>query len=240
MLILPAIDLRGGRCVRLFQGDYGRETAYSEDPVAVARGFEADGAQWIHVVDLDGARGGAAVHLEILRNIRDRTGLRIEFGGGIRTLESAHAALAAGADRVLLGSVLVKDPEGAAGMLSDLGKQAVAMIDGRAGKVAIEGWTDAPGPSIVSLVRWACEVGAKRIAVTDIERDGTLEGPNLELLGEVLQASSVPVIASGGVSCMADLEALSSLPYGKLDGVIVGKALYEGRFTLAEAIGALG
>lgn len=240
MLILPAIDLRGGKCVRLFQGDYERETAYSEDPVAVAMAFEAQGAQWLHVVDLDGARGGTSHHLSILAHLREQTGLRIEFGGGIRTQESAHSALDSGADRVIIGSALVNDPEGAARMLAELGERAVAMIDGRAGKVATEGWTDAPGPSIVSLVRWVCEAGARRIAVTDIERDGTLKGPNLELLGEVLQASRVPVIASGGVSSLADLQALATLPITNLEGVIVGKALYEGRFTLSQAIEMLG
>lgn len=238
MLILPAIDLRGGRCVRLYQGDYSQETAYSDDPVDVARGFEAEGASWLHVVDLDGARSGTSQHLEVLRSIKDRTGLQIEYGGGVRTLEAAHLALSAGASRVVLGSVLVKDPSEGSRVLAELGEQAVAMLDARAGNVAIEGWTTTAGPSIVAMAASVCKAGARRIAVTDIERDGTLGGPNLELLAEVLSASSVPVIASGGVSSLEDLAALAALPAGPLEGVIVGKALYEGRFTLRQAIQA--
>lgn len=236
MLILPAIDLRGGKCVRLYQGDYEQETCYSDDPVEVAKRFEAEGAEWLHVVDLDGARSGSSRHLDVLHTLRANTRLHIEFGGGIRTHEQALSAIASGASRIVLGSVLVKDPTEAAKILNTLGEQAVAMVDARGGKVATEGWQQSGGCSVVETVKRACQAGARRIAITDIERDGTLAGPNLELLEQVLEACEVPVIASGGVSCLEDVAALSSVPYSNLEGVIIGKALYEGRFTLHEAL----
>ena len=238
MLILPAIDLIGGRTVRLVEGDYDRKTDYDLDPVAVAKGFEAEGAEWLHVVDLDGAKVGHPVNLDILRRIAEETHLKIEFGGGLRDFDSIDLALRAGATRVVLGSKIAKDLGFAAKSFATYGEQVVAGIDTRDGKVAVHGWLETGQDRGTDLAQRLEEMGCKRVITTDISRDGALIGPNLTSLTEMIEAVSIPVIASGGVSVLKDLEDLKGLAAPGIEGVIVGKALYEGRFTLAEALAA--
>lgn len=236
MLILPAIDLKAGKCVRLTQGDFARESIYSQNPIAQAQQFESEGADWLHLVDLDGARTGAPSHLEVLEHICKATSLKVQFGGGLRTIEAARRALEAGAERVVLGSVLLRDPELGNEMLKELGERAVAMLDAKQGFVAANGWTETGLLPISKAQEQVVEMGAERIAVTDIGRDGTLEGPNFELLSSIVSKSSVPVIASGGVASLDDLRVLRTLG---LEGVIVGKALYETVLTFQEALEAV-
>lgn len=236
MLIIPAIDLIDGRTVRLTQGDYARETDYGLDPVAVAKSFEADGAEWLHVVDLDGAKAGHPVNLPVLQRIAFETSLKIEFGGGLRDFVSIDAALAMGAERVVLGSRLAQDFAFAEELFRRFGDQVVGGIDARDGMVAVEGWTETGTVSGTDLAVKLVGLGCRRIITTDIARDGSLVGPNLDWLVTMLAAVDVPVIASGGVSALSDLNLLRGLPAPGVEAVIVGKALYEGRFRLAEAI----
>jgi phosphoribosylformimino-5-aminoimidazole carboxamide ribotide isomerase len=237
MIVMPAIDIRGGRCVRLVQGDFSRETTYGDDPAEQASRFEGEGARWIHVVDLDGALQGAPINLHVVQAVRSAVRCSLQFGGGIRSLETAERVLAAGADRVVLGTRLLS--EGARELLKALGDRAVAGLDARHRMVAVRGWTESSPEDLVEFARKTAELGARRLAVTDVGRDGTMEGPNLALVAEVLDAVSVPVIASGGVGSLEDLRALRVLGDRGLEAVIVGRALYEGRFTLAEAVEAL-
>lgn len=239
MLILPAIDLIGGRTVRLTQGDYARVTDYDLDPVEVAKGFEREGATWLHVVDLDGAKAGAPVNLDVVRRIHAATGLQIEFGGGLRDLASVQSALSAGVARAVVGSRLAQDLDFARQAFDRFGERLVAGIDTRDGMVATHGWLETGSLGGVDLARRLVELGCRRIITTDIATDGAFTGPNLAWLTEMASAVPVPVIASGGVATLADFEALQALPAPGVEGVIVGKALYEERFTLSEALAAL-
>ncbi len=240
MLILPAIDLIGGRTVRLVQGDYARETDYGLDPVEVAKSFEADGAEWLHVVDLDGAKAGRPFNLSVLERIASATSMRVEFGGGLRDVAAIDAALSAGAARVVLGSRLARDLEFAGTVFDAYGDRVVAGIDTRDGFVSVEGWLDTGSVEGTVLAQRLVGMGCRRIITTDIARDGAMIGPNLEWLTAMLSAVDVPVIASGGVCSLGDLSSLRGLPAPGVEGVIVGKALYEGRFTVREAIRVAG
>lgn len=242
MLILPAIDLRGGKCVRLIQGDYGQETVYGDDPVSVALSFQEQGAEWIHIVDLDGAKAGGPTeqHLEILRAIRNVSDVKIEWGGGMKDEKGLGDALQAGATRVVLGSVIAKDPAFARRSFVRLGDRAVAGLDVRDRKVAVHGWLETSDLDVVTAALQVKEWGAKRIILTDIGRDGMLTGPNLDLLREVTEACGLPMIQSGGISSLEDLEALRALGEYAPEGVITGKAIYEGRFTVQEAVRSAG
>lgn len=236
MVILPAIDVIGGKCVRLTQGDYARSQVYADNPVEVAKSFSGEGATWIHIVDLDGAKAGRPVNLPILESIRDANlACRIEFGGGLRSIEDIGRALAAGADRVVVGSALtVSEPFATA--CFKLGESVVAGIDTRDGKVAVHGWMDETNLNGVEFGQRMAALGCRRVIWTDIATDGMLEGPNLDGLDEMARRLPIPVIASGGVSCLEDLAAISKVG---VEGVIVGRALYDGRFTLSEAIRAI-
>lgn len=244
MDLFPAIDIRGGRCVRLLHGDFDRETVYSDDPVGVARSFEAAGAPWIHVVDLDAALSGAPVNREVVTAVTRAVSVPVQTGGGVRDADTAAALLAAGVARVVVGT--------AAFSSSDLvpklaerhpGRVAVGLDHRRAAgrrEIAVRGWTSGSGRELVETARELAAVGAAAFVVTDIERDGALSGPDLEGLADVLGATSVDVIASGGVSSVADLKNLAALEVGgrRLAGAIVGTALYEGRMTVEEAVAA--
>lgn len=232
MLILPAIDLIEGRCVRLHQGDYAQETRYDQDPAELAAEWGKAGIDWVHVVDLEGAKAGTPKNLDAIRRICAVTSAKVEVGGGIRSRRDADAALEAGASRVILGSALLANRGEAVRILRDLGERAVVGLDCRDGKVAIHGWTETSHEDGVELARRLAPVGA-RFIVTDIATDGTLQGPNLALLKRFVQEVERPVIASGGVSSLDDLRALA--PLG-VEGAIVGKALYEGRFTVKQAL----
>lgn len=235
MLILPAIDLIRGRCVRLVQGDYAQETVYHEDPAAVAKDFEDQGTEWLHVVDLDGAKAGAPQNLDAIRRIAEATSLKIELGGGIRTDADIQAAFDSGVTRVVLGSVLVRDLAFAEKVLGQLGDRVVAGIDARNGRVAVSGWIDTSEVTAQDLAVRMAQMGARRIILTDIARDGMLTGPNYDLLQEVAEASKLPIIQSGGIAELSDLVKLAQLPTPP-EGTIVGKAIYERRFTVKEAI----
>ena len=233
--LYPAIDLRDGRCVRLQQGDFDRETVYDADPVAVARTFAEAGAPWIHVVDLDAARRGEPVNRPIVEAIARAvaaTGAHVQAGGGVRTAEDAARLTDAGVHRVVMGTAALRDPS-LVEAASRVASVAVG-LDHRRGELAIHGWTDASGVQLNDAVGWFPTAAA--FVVTDIGRDGTLLGPDVDGLRDLSGRTPVPLIASGGVSSLADLAALASLA---IAGVITGKALYEARFTIAEALRAL-
>jgi phosphoribosylformimino-5-aminoimidazole carboxamide ribotide isomerase len=234
--VIPAIDLRGGRAVRLYQGDYARETVYGDDPVAVARAWADGGAPRLHVVDLDGARAGAPAHLAALQAIVAAVAVPVEFGGGIRTRAAAEAALAAGAARVIVGTAAVEDPALARELAAALGPRLVLGVDARDGLVATRGWLSGSGVAATELVAQAAEWGVQRVIFTDIARDGTLTEPNYASLEAVIAAAGVPVIASGGVAHLEHLRRLRALG---AEGAIVGKALYDGALRLQDAIAAV-
>lgn len=242
MLVIPAIDLKEGRCVRLVEGDLSRVTVYGDDPVAMARRWEAEGAEWLHVVDLDGAVAGRPVHAQVVAAICSAVGIPVEVGGGLRGREAVREVLAAGAARAILGTVAVRDPELLAALAGEFPGKIAVGIDAREGEVRVEGWTaggTATSPS--ALAARAAAAGAAAIVYTDIARDGTERGPDVEGTRAVATAAAgVPVIASGGVGSAADLRRLSVLGPAGVVGVIVGRALYSGAFSFAEALSAVG
>lgn len=237
MLIIPAIDLIGGKCVRLHQGDYSKETIYGEDPVKMAIEFREAGTEWLHLVDLEGARSGNPVHHELAAKIAKESGLKVEFGGGIRSLETGRALIDAGINRVVYGSAIVNNLELAELVFKDLGERAVAGVDSKHGKVAVSGWETVTDVHVEDLCTQLQSLGCKRIIQTDISKDGTLEGPSLELLKSLVSLLAVPIIASGGVGTLDDIKALKE---SGVEAAITGKAIYEGRFTIQEAIVATG
>lgn len=234
--VIPAIDVRGGRCVRLLQGDYARETVYADDPAAVAREWEAQGAPRLHVVDLDGARAGQPVNGAALAAIGEAVAIPVEVSGGLRTLADVEAAAALGAARIQLGSAAVRDPAFAGECAARFPGMIVAAIDTRDGEARTDGWLEGAGADPLALARELAERGVPRVMVTDIARDGALTGPNVALAEAFAAALPVPVVASGGVAETAHLRALAG---AGCEGAIVGKALYERRFTLAEALAAV-
>jgi len=243
LTLYPAIDIRGGGAVRLTQGDYDRETAYDADPADAARRWAEGGASALHVVDLDGARSGSPQNLEVIARIADTIDIELQAGGGLRDEAAVEAVLAAGATRAVLGTRAQRDPA-FVGRLAERhgGDRIVASVDGRAGNVAIEGWeqpTETPVPDLVTTLG---ELGVQRFVYTPVEVDGTLQGPGLEGLEEIVAACGATggeLIYSGGVGSLDDLRALARLPLPAIGGVIVGRALYEKRFSVAEALGAL-
>jgi phosphoribosylformimino-5-aminoimidazole carboxamide ribotide isomerase len=239
--LLPAIDLRDGHCVRLHQGDFAAETVYDDDPVRVAREFEAAGAGWIHVVDLDAARTGARAHLDQIRLIVRSVACRVEVGGGVRSAESALELLDAGVERVVIGTAAVERPALVEELCREFPGRVAVGLDARGNEVAIRGWQEGSGGDLVDLARRFDGIGLAALVVTEIGRDGTLEGPAFGQLAAVLGASSVPLVASGGVGSLDDLRALARLRSGgrALAGVIVGRAIYEGRFGVADALASL-
>jgi phosphoribosylformimino-5-aminoimidazole carboxamide ribotide isomerase len=235
--VIPAIDLRGGRCVRLVQGDYDRELAFSDDPVAVAQRWEREGATRLHVVDLDGAREGRPLNDETVRRIIETVAVPVEVAGGVRDLDAVQRWLDAGADRVVLGSAAVREPSLAGEAARRFGERVLVSIDARDGIVATEGWTDASELRTEDLLRQLAALGVARFIYTDIARDGTLTSPNFEAVESLVNATDAPVIAAGGVAEIEHLVRLSELG---CEGAIVGLALYDGRVDLGEAIEAVG
>lgn len=234
--VIPAIDLRGGRCVRLLQGDYARETAYSDDPLSVARRWAEQGAPRIHVVDLDGAKDGAPAQSAVMARICEVAGVPVEVSGGMRKVEHIEAALAYGAARVQLGSAAVKDPALVREAVRRFPGVIGVSIDAREGMVQTDGWLKASSVRAVDLAREMEAAGVPRIMFTDIGRDGMLSEPNYAAYKELLASVACPVVASGGVSKVKHLVELARLG---CEGSIVGKALYEGAFTLPEALAAV-
>jgi phosphoribosylformimino-5-aminoimidazole carboxamide ribotide isomerase len=233
MQVIPAIDLRGGYCVRLRQGDFAQETVFGDDPAAVAARWESEGAERIHLVDLDGARAGRPVNVEAVRKIVAGVQVPCQLGGGLRDQATIAAWLDAGLERVVVGTQALRDPAWFARMAEDYPGQLILGLDARNGLVAAEGWADVSTVPALSLARRFNDLPLAAIIYTDIARDGTLEGPNLDGIATLAQAVQTPVIASGGVGGIADLDHLAALP---IAGCVVGRALYEGRFTLRDAI----
>ena len=240
MEIIPAIDLLDGQCVRLHQGDYGQVTRFSDDPVAQALSWQAQGARRLHLVDLDGARSGEPVNDASVRAITAALQIPVQLGGGVRTAERAEALLACGLDRVILGTVAVEQPALVRQLAQRHPGRIVVGIDARDGKVATRGWLEESSLEATALAASFAASGVAAIISTDIATDGTLAGPNLEALRAMAQVSSIPVIASGGVGCLEHLLALLALEPLGVEGVIVGRALYDGRVDLAEALAAIG
>jgi phosphoribosylformimino-5-aminoimidazole carboxamide ribotide isomerase len=236
--VIPAVDIRGGRCVRLRMGLPGEETVFGDDPVEAALRWRRQGARLLHVVDLDGAFAGKPVNGEIILGLITATGMPVEVGGGIRDEKSAFTYLEAGALRVVVGTRALLDPDWVALMAERLGDRLVVGVDARAGKVATEGWTSESELSTSDAVSALAAAGVRRIIYTDISRDGTMEGPNLAGVLEVAQASPVPVIASGGVSRLDDIRKLKEMRDIGVEGVIIGMALYRGEVALGEALAA--
>ncbi len=240
MELYPAIDLRGGRCVRLTQGDFGRETVYGADPVERARAFEAAGARWIHVVDLDAARTGVATNRPAIASIAAGVGIRVQAGGGVRKDEDVAELLEAGVARVMIGTAAVLQEGFLAGVAQRWPGQVGAAVDHFNGEVRVRGWEEGSGRDVATVVLSLAGEGAAVVMVTEISRDGLMLGPDLNGYRRLLEKCEVPLIASGGVGALDDLRRLAWLQAGgrHLAGVIVGRAIYEGRFTVPDAIAA--
>ena len=235
MILLPAIDLHQGQCVRLLRGDYDTAQVVAADPVETARAFEEQGAGWLHVVDLDGAKEGAPKNAELIARVVERTGLQVEVGGGIRNMATVDRYLELGAARVILGSAALRDPQFVAEAVKRYGKRVAVGIDALGGKVAAEGWLEQSQVDYLELARRMEDLGVQYLICTDISQDGTLAGPNLTMLDQLNQAVSCHVVASGGVSSLLDIVNLYDLG---LYGAIAGKALYTGALDLRAAIAA--
>ena len=235
--LYPAIDLKDGRAVRLVKGDFDQSMVFNEDPVAQARAFAEAGATSLHVVDLDGARTGEPVHAPVVAEIAAAFGGTVHFGGGLRSRAAIETALAAGAERLVVGTAVVVDQELLRWAIDRLGDGLVIALDARDGKVATHGWTQVSELEAEEVARDLVRTGVRHLLYTDIDRDGMLDGPNLASLRRVAKsAPPLTVIASGGVSSLDDIRRLRQLGIDNLRGVVVGRALYEGRFTISEAL----
>jgi phosphoribosylformimino-5-aminoimidazole carboxamide ribotide isomerase len=234
--VIPAIDLRGGRCVRLVQGDYDRETVFSDDPVAMAQRWQAEGAPRIHVVDLDGAREGHPVNDDTVRRIIEAVDVPVQVAGGVRTLDAVEGWLAAGADRVVLGTAAVRDPSFAEEAARRHGERIVVSLDARDGFFAAEGWREVTDQRADDLLRRFAALGVQRFVFTDVAVDGTLSAPNFAAIETMVRATPAKIIASGGIAEVAHLVRLAGIG---AEGAILGRSLYDGRVDLREALEAL-
>jgi phosphoribosylformimino-5-aminoimidazole carboxamide ribotide isomerase len=239
VILYPAIDIRGGQAVRLLRGDYERETAYDSDPVDAARRWAGEGAEFLHVVDLDGAKAGEPRNLDAVRRIAAAVECPIQVGGGLRDAESVAALLEAGAERAVIGTAALRDPAFLDRALAEHGDRIVVSVDARDGKVSLSGWTETSDVDVADAVAELGKRGAARFLCTAIEVDGTMEGPALGEIGRIAAATDARVIASGGVGTLADLDLIARVAAPNVEGAIVGRALYERRFTVAEGIAAL-
>jgi phosphoribosylformimino-5-aminoimidazole carboxamide ribotide isomerase len=237
MDVIPAIDIRGGRCVRLAQGDYARETVFGEDPLAMARRWTDLGARRIHVVDLDGARDGAQANAAIVRAIAAGAGVPVQTGGGIRSMATIRATIEAGLDRVVIGTAAVKDPALLDEAVAFAAERLIVSVDAREGRVALEGWTEATDLDAVTFIEQLRDRGVRRIVYTDIARDGVTDGPNFAMYERVTRGIGIPVIAAGGVGSVQDVRRLGECG---VEGAIIGRALYTGDIDLREALAAVG
>lgn len=236
MTIFPAIDLRGGKCVRLFQGDFGQEAVFSNRPADVARKWQEQGAEFLHLVDLDGARSGHSENLATVQDILAAVTIPVELGGGIRTMENIDAVLTLGVRRVILGSVAVRDPKLVADACEKYGDRIVVGIDAKDGIVAVDGWGISGDIEVITLAKRMKEAGVRTIIYTDISRDGTLSGVNVKATAELARESGVRIVASGGVRDARDIKALKPYERDGIEGVIVGKSIYTGSLSLPEAL----
>jgi phosphoribosylformimino-5-aminoimidazole carboxamide ribotide isomerase len=235
MRIYPAIDIRGGKAVRLYKGDFAQETVFGE-PAEMAKKWEAAGGEFLHLVDLDGARAGKSMNLDVVKDIIAAVNIPVELGGGIRTMENIDEVLAAGVQRVILGSVAAKNPALVKEACAKYGDRVVVGIDAKDGIVAVDGWEVSGDVEVTVLAKEMAKAGVKTIIYTDISRDGTLEGVNVEATAQLARESGIKIVASGGVKSIDDVKAL--LPYEKegIEGVIVGKSIYMGTLDLTEAV----
>ena len=240
IMIIPAIDLQEGRCVRLTQGRMGTTTVYSEDPVQMARHWAGQGAERLHVVDLDGAFHGRPENQHAIEEIVKSVSIPVQVGGGIRTLEMIKKYMESGIYSVILGSKVVQDPHFYSEAAKAYPGRVMVGIDAKGGRVMVEGWTKDTGQSAIDLARRFSELGAPTIIYTDVERDGMLQGPNFTAISEMVEALDIPVIASGGVSNLSDIRSFTSQKTKKVAGVIIGKALYTGAIKLPEALALSG
>jgi phosphoribosylformimino-5-aminoimidazole carboxamide ribotide isomerase len=240
MDVIPAIDLLEGHCVRLYQGDYSQSQIFNENPADVAKQWVDEGATRLHVVDLDGAKAGKIVNLEAIEAIASRVSVPIQVGGGLRDRQSVQQLFNIGVQRAILGTIAVEQPELVQQLCQEFPEQIIIGIDARNGLVATRGWLETSEVLATQLAVQMQELGAAAIIYTDIHRDGTLSGPNLDALRELAAAISLPIIASGGVSSVTDLLSLLALESQGVTGVIVGKALYTGDVSLKEALQAIG
>lgn len=238
MLVIPAIDLKGGEVVRLAQGDPLRQTSYSSDPVAVAERWEGEGATILHLVDLDGAFTGEPKQLSVVAEVARAVKVPIQLGGGLRTLAALERAFASGIERAVVGTAAIEDAEFLASACLRFPGQVVLGIDAKDGRVAVRGWAADTGFQATDLAARSADLPLAAVIYTDISRDGMLEGPNLGAIGRIARASPHPVIASGGIAALHDVKRLAELEPSGVVGALIGKALYEGRFTLREAIAA--
>lgn len=237
MIIFPAIDLRKGKCVRLVEGDPNRETIYGEDPLEMAKMWQEKGAEFLHLVDLDGAFSGLQENFKIIKEMVKLLDIPVEVGGGIRDMEKISSLLEAGVNRVILGTVAIKNPALVKEALQKFGSESIVLgIDAKDGKVAVEGWGEVSSKDAVDLALEMKDLGIKRIIFTDISRDGTLKGPNLKAIENMTSLSQMKIIASGGVSVLDDIKALKMLEDKGVEGIIMGKALYAGSVKLEDAL----
>ncbi|MBR9922053.1 MAG: 1-(5-phosphoribosyl)-5-[(5-phosphoribosylamino)methylideneamino]imidazole-4-carboxamide isomerase [Bacteroidetes bacterium] len=233
MIIYPAIDLLDGCCVRLSQGDYDRQSIYADDPLEMAKRFEATGISELHLVDLEGARQKSVVHLEVLKRIKDQTGLNVQFGGGIKSRTDAEKVLEAGADRMIVGSLAVQDPKEVSAWIDAFGSEKIVLgADLKSGKLAVNGWQESGDQDFDPFLKFYLERGIRRVLCTDVARDGMLAGPAIELYKSILEKfPETELLASGGVSNLDDLRELEE---AGCFGAVVGKAIYEGKIKLEE------
>jgi phosphoribosylformimino-5-aminoimidazole carboxamide ribotide isomerase len=237
MIIFPAIDLKNGKCVRLEQGKFDNVKVFNEDPVAVAKEFEAKGAEYIHLVDLDGAVEGELVNRDVIEKIVKSVKIPCELGGGIRNIERMEELLNLGLARVILGTIAIKNPEITKEAVAKFGGEKVVIgIDAKKGKVAINGWLDVTEKDVVELIKEMESIGVKTVIYTDIEKDGMMQGISLDSVKRILEQTDINMVVSGGVTSIEDINHLVELKNSKIEGVITGKAIYEGKLNLEEAI----
>jgi phosphoribosylformimino-5-aminoimidazole carboxamide ribotide isomerase len=237
MIIFPAIDLRGGRCVRLLQGKADAETVYADDPAAMAQRWIDLGATWLHVVDLDAAMGASLGNRGAVQAILGAVDVPVQLGGGLRSTEAIEAALNLGARRVVIGTAAIRQPELVSQAIARYGAERVAVgVDSRDGMISVHGWQETTGVDVLALVGRMTALGVKHLICTDVARDGMMSGPNLTLLQQVAAQAGLGVIASGGIATLADIRAVAAI--AGVEGAIIGKALYTGAFTLPAAIAA--
>lgn len=236
--IFPAIDMRGGKCVRLFKGDYAQETVYGDSPFDMAKSFADAGATFIHMVDLDGAKDGERVHAKDVVRVAKELPMRVQIGGGIRTEEDVAFYLDQGVDRVIIGSLAIREPELVASFIEKYGAERIVIgLDAKDGMVATHGWLETSNQTAIEVGKYFASKGAKHFVFTDIATDGTLQGPNIEANEALARATSANIIVSGGMSSLADIQAVKEAAKSTtIAGVIIGKALYTGQFTLEEAL----
>ena len=233
MDIIPAIDIRAGRCVRLYQGDYQQEIVLGGDPATAALTWHSRGARWLHIIDLDGAEAGKPKNTKVVEKILKESGLLVELGGGIRQEEVAGEMLRLGVSRIILGTAAIENRELVKKLCQQFGEAIAVSIDARDGKIAIHGWQKNTVVEVLQLGREMAELGVRRFIHTDIKRDGTLAGPNFDMIDRLLRETDIPVIVAGGISRLEHLQRLKELG---VEGVIIGKALYTGDIDLGEAI----